>query len=123
MWVNPWGLWWDEVTASDVCAVDFDGNVVEGRWDVTPAIHIHTELHRRRPDARVVVHNHPYHVEPAGRDRRAARDRPPDRRACSTATCASSTSTRGEIDSPELGAELAEQIGDASVDRSWPATA
>ena len=27
-----------------------------------PAIHIHTELHRRRPDARVVIHNHPYHV-------------------------------------------------------------
>jgi ribulose-5-phosphate 4-epimerase/fuculose-1-phosphate aldolase len=21
-----------------------------------------TELHRRRPDARVVIHNHPYHV-------------------------------------------------------------
>ena len=35
---------------------------VAGRWDVTPAIHIHTELHRRRPDARVVIHNHPYWV-------------------------------------------------------------
>ena len=33
-----------------------------GRWDVTPAIHIHTELHRLRPDARVVIHNHPYYV-------------------------------------------------------------
>ena len=36
--------------------------VLDGQWDVTPAIHIHTELHRRRPDARVVVHNHPYYV-------------------------------------------------------------
>ena len=36
--------------------------VVRGRWDVTPAIHPHTELHRVRPDARVVVHNHPYYV-------------------------------------------------------------
>ena len=44
------------------CAVDFDANVVEGKWDVTPAIHIHTELHKRRHDARIVVHNHPYHV-------------------------------------------------------------
>jgi len=60
--INPWGLWWDEMTASDVCRVDYDGNVVAGKWDVTPAFHIHTELHRRRPDARVVVHNHPYHV-------------------------------------------------------------
>jgi ribulose-5-phosphate 4-epimerase/fuculose-1-phosphate aldolase len=62
MWVNPWGLWWDEVKASDLCRVDAEGDVLEGTWDVTPAIHIHTELHRRRPDARVVVHNHPYYV-------------------------------------------------------------
>lgn len=62
MWVNPWGLWWEEITASDLCRVDADGAVLDGRWDVTPAIHIHTALHRRRPDARVVVHNHPYWV-------------------------------------------------------------
>lgn len=60
--INPWGLWWEEVSASDVCRVDADGAVIEGKWDVTPAYHIHTELHRRRPDARVVVHNHPYFV-------------------------------------------------------------
>jgi ribulose-5-phosphate 4-epimerase/fuculose-1-phosphate aldolase len=62
MYVNPWGLWWEEVTASDICVVDDNGRVVDGRWDVTPAIHIHTELHRRRPDAKVVIHNHPYYV-------------------------------------------------------------
>ena len=60
MWVNPWGLWWNEITASDLCRVSPDGEVLEGKWDVTPAIHIHTELHRIRADARVVVHNHPY---------------------------------------------------------------
>ena len=57
MLVNPWGLWWQELTASDICAVDADARVVRGRWDVTPAIHIHTELHRAREDARVVIHN------------------------------------------------------------------
>jgi ribulose-5-phosphate 4-epimerase/fuculose-1-phosphate aldolase len=62
MFVNPWGLWWQELTASDVCVVDEDARVVRGRWDVTPAIHLHTELHRIRPDARVVIHNHPYYV-------------------------------------------------------------
>src|SRR6201996_2418502 len=62
MLVNPWGLWWQELTASDICAVDADARVVRGRWDVTPAIHIHTELHRAREDARVVIHNHPYYV-------------------------------------------------------------
>ena len=62
MFVNPWGLWWQELTASDICVVDADARVVRGRWDVTPAIHIHTELHRVREDARVVIHNHPYYV-------------------------------------------------------------
>ena len=36
-----------------------DGAVLEGPWDVTGAVYIHTELHRVRPDARVVVHGHP----------------------------------------------------------------
>ena len=62
MWASPWGLWWNEVRASDLCLVDYDGQVVEGRWPVSPAIFLHTELHRVRPDARVVVHNHPYHA-------------------------------------------------------------
>ncbi|BBZ55147.1 hypothetical protein MPHO_21390 [Mycolicibacterium phocaicum] len=62
MYVNPWGLWWQEVTASDICMVDEDARVQRVRWDVTPAIHIHTELHRARADARVVIHNHPYYV-------------------------------------------------------------
>jgi len=62
MWASPWGLWWDEVRASDLCRVDGAGTVVEGRWPVSPAIFLHTELHRVRPDARVVVHNHPYHA-------------------------------------------------------------
>ncbi|MEO6124683.1 MAG: class II aldolase/adducin family protein [Ilumatobacteraceae bacterium] len=60
MFVNPWGLWWSELRASDICRVDADARVTGGRWDVTPAIHIHTELHRSRGDARVIVHNHPY---------------------------------------------------------------
>jgi len=62
MWCNPAGLWWHEVTASDICLVDLGGTVTEGRWPVTEAIFIHTELHRRRPDARVIVHGHPYYA-------------------------------------------------------------
>ena len=60
--VNPWGLWWAETTAADVLTIALNGDVVHGPWDVTPAFHIHTELHKRRPDARVVVHNHPMHA-------------------------------------------------------------
>ncbi len=112
--VNPWGLWWREIKAWDVCSVDMEGNVVSGQWDVTPAIHIHTELHRRRPDARVVIHNHPYHVCVL-----AAVGRLPEI-VHQSGTVYQDDMTivseyGGEIDSPQLGAELAEMIGDASV--------
>ena len=60
MWCNPWGIWWAEVRAADIVRLDADGTVVEGRFDVTPAVFLHTELHRHRPDATVIVHNHPY---------------------------------------------------------------
>src|ERR1700693_3186208 len=62
LWASPWGLWWDEVRAQDLCLGSPDGEVLEGRRDVSPAICVHTELPRRRPDARVVLHNHPYHA-------------------------------------------------------------
>lgn len=61
MWSTPYGVWWRDMTSEDMLIVSEDGNVLEGSWDVTPAIAIHTELHRSRPDARVVLHNHPYY--------------------------------------------------------------
>ena len=62
MWCNPWGIWWEETSARDIALVGPDGEQVEGPWDVTGAVFIHTELHRARPDARVVVHGHPFHA-------------------------------------------------------------
>ena len=57
--VNPWGLSWDELCASDVARMDANAKQLEGRWLITPAITLHVVLHRHRPDAGVVVHNHP----------------------------------------------------------------
>ncbi len=57
--VTPWGLTWDEIRASDIMRIDIDGNVLEGKWTVTPAIPLHLEFHKARADADVVVHNHP----------------------------------------------------------------
>lgn len=56
--VNPWELAWDELTASDIIRVDSSGQVIEGEWNVTPAIGLHLAVHRRRHDLRVVLHNH-----------------------------------------------------------------
>ncbi len=56
--VNPWELAWDELTASDIIRVDAAGQVIEGDWNVTPAIGLHLAVHQRRDDLRVVIHNH-----------------------------------------------------------------
>ncbi|WP_244931497.1 class II aldolase/adducin family protein [Nocardioides sp. W7] len=112
--VNPWGLWWEEVSASDICVVDEDARVLRGKWDVTPAIHLHTELHRARPDARVVVHNHPYHVCVL-----AALGRLPELVHQTGSMYLDDMvlveEYGGEIDTPLRARELAEQIGDAKV--------
>lgn len=114
MLVNPWGLWWRELTASDICTVDMDATVVAGRWDVTPAIHIHTELHRVREDARVVIHNHPYHVCLL-----AALGIVPELLHQTGSLFLDDLcfveEYDGEVDSPVLAAELAKHIGDANV--------
>jgi ribulose-5-phosphate 4-epimerase/fuculose-1-phosphate aldolase len=56
--VNPWELAWDEVTASDMIRVDRQGAVIEGDWNITPAISLHLAIHRRRDDVGVIIHNH-----------------------------------------------------------------
>lgn len=114
LWINPWGLWWEEITASDLCRVSPDGTVLEGRWDVTPAFHIHTELHRRRPDAQVVVHNHPYHATVL-----AALGVLPEivhqTGSMLDGDMVFVDEYTGEVASSELGADLADRIGDAPV--------
>ena len=114
MYVNPWGLWWQELSASDICVVDEDANVVRGRWDVTPAIHIHTEIHRHRPDARVVIHNHPYYVSLI-----AALGTLPDLVHQTGSLFLDDMylvdKYDGEIDTPWRAAELAGQIGSANL--------
>src|SRR6201988_5500564 len=55
--VNPFGLTWDEVTASDIMSMDADGNEIGGRWTITPAIKLHVERHRARDDTGEAIHN------------------------------------------------------------------
>jgi ribulose-5-phosphate 4-epimerase/fuculose-1-phosphate aldolase len=112
--VNPWGLWWSEVKASDILTIDDKGKVLAGPWDVTPAFHIHTELHRQRPDARVVVHNHPMNVTVL-----AGLGILPEIIHQNSAMFADElvfvNEYDGEVDSASAGAALAERMGDASV--------
>lgn len=60
--VNPYGLHWSEMRASDILLCDADGTVIEG--DSEPeatAFFIHSRLHLTLPHARAVLHTHmPY---------------------------------------------------------------
>ena len=60
--VNPFGLHFSEITASNLIVCDFNGKVVRG--DDKPsasAHHIHAPIHRLVPRARVLLHTHqPY---------------------------------------------------------------
>ena len=57
--INPYGLLFDEVTASSLLKVDMDGRVLEGDHSFNEAGHlIHTAILRARPDVNVVLHSH-----------------------------------------------------------------
>ena len=57
-YVNPWEIRWDEITAADVVKMDSDGKHIDGPWNVTPATRVHIEIHKLRPDTKVIIHNH-----------------------------------------------------------------
>ena len=58
--INPFGLRYDEVTASNLVKIDISGNIVEqSDYPVNPAgFIIHSAIHAAREDAHCVMHTH-----------------------------------------------------------------
>jgi len=58
--INPYGMLFEEITASSLVKIDVDGNkVVESPYPVNPAgFTIHSALHMNRDDAHCVIHLH-----------------------------------------------------------------
>src|SRR5689334_6439674 len=58
--INPYGLMFDEITASSLVKVGLDGNkVMDSRYDINPAgFTIHSAVHAAREDALCVMHLH-----------------------------------------------------------------
>jgi ribulose-5-phosphate 4-epimerase/fuculose-1-phosphate aldolase len=57
--VNPFGLHFTEITASNLIVCDFEGRVVRGEGAPSPSAHvIHAAIHRRVPRASVLLHTH-----------------------------------------------------------------
>src|SRR3954465_4910800 len=58
--INPYGMMFDEITASSLVKVDLSGKkVMDSAYDVNPAgFNIHSAIHAAREDARCVLHVH-----------------------------------------------------------------
>lgn len=57
--INPYGLLFDEITASNLIKVNFAGEVVAGDFPYNEAGHaIHSAVLKARPDINVVLHSH-----------------------------------------------------------------
>ena len=58
--INPYGMMFDEITASSLVKIDLDGNkVMESPFDINPAgFTIHSAVHEAREDAQCVMHLH-----------------------------------------------------------------
>ena len=57
--INPQGMHWSEVAASDILLIDGDGNVLEGKHSLEPtAFFIHRHIHKANPHAKCVLHTH-----------------------------------------------------------------
>jgi len=58
--INPYGLWYNEVTATNLVKVNLKGEVVDGsRYPINPAgFVIHSAVHAARDDAHCIIHTH-----------------------------------------------------------------
>ncbi|HKA02354.1 MAG TPA: class II aldolase/adducin family protein, partial [Candidatus Solibacter sp.] len=58
-WVNPFGMHFSQIRASDLVLVNESGDVIQGEHPVnTAAFAIHSRVHAARPDAVAAAHAH-----------------------------------------------------------------
>jgi ribulose-5-phosphate 4-epimerase/fuculose-1-phosphate aldolase len=61
-WVNPFGMHFSQIRASDLVLVNANGEVIEGDHHVnTSAFAIHSRVHAARPDTVAAAHAHSIH--------------------------------------------------------------
>jgi ribulose-5-phosphate 4-epimerase/fuculose-1-phosphate aldolase len=59
--INPYGMMYDEITASSLIRIDLDGNVLDnpGEYGINAAGYvIHSAVHGARHDVQCVIHTH-----------------------------------------------------------------
>ena len=61
-YIKPWGVGFEDVTASDFQGLDLEMNLLEGKGRVHSELILHLEIYRRRPEIYSVAHVHPFHA-------------------------------------------------------------
>jgi ribulose-5-phosphate 4-epimerase/fuculose-1-phosphate aldolase len=100
----------DTVTADDIVTMDMDGKLIEGATNPPGEKYIHTAIYQRRPDVMAVVHNHPRlgtAFSIAGQE-----IYPVSFRGSIFAPKVPVLMYPGQIDTPELGMDVAVALGD-----------
>jgi L-fuculose-phosphate aldolase len=59
IYIKPWGIGFEEVTAANLLGLDSEGHVREGKGRPHSELLIHLEIYRRCREARSVTHVHP----------------------------------------------------------------
>ncbi len=58
--INPFGLYFNEVTASNLVKIDINGNILQdSEYPINPAgFTLHSAIHKQIPDAHCIMHTH-----------------------------------------------------------------
>ena len=59
MLINTGSAQRSRLTADDICTVDLDGNLIEGKGKPPLEFHLHAGIYKARPDVGAIVHAHP----------------------------------------------------------------
>jgi len=99
----------DSLTEEDISLMDLDGRLIEGKLSPPREKYIHTEIYKLRPDVGSVVHAHPKMVNALGI---AGKELLPiSLHSCIFHPKVPIHPYPGEINTPELGREIAQCLG------------
>lgn len=59
MFINSGACQRSHLTTADICTVDFDGTLIDGRGKPPLEFHLHAGIYKARPEVNAIVHAHP----------------------------------------------------------------
>ena len=57
--ITPSAVPYNQRSAEDICVIDINRKIIEGRWKPTSEIALHMVIYQSRPDVNAIVHTHP----------------------------------------------------------------